>query len=706
MGWRGRWLGLLVTGVSGWAQAQAPAPPPFTAAQARAGQKVFAIQCVSCHRADLAGSVYAPPLKGNAFTQKYFGKPADALFTELSTRMPPARPGALDTKTYSSILAYLLKENGLKPGARPLPADPAVISSLALPRMGSGRGAPLQIPMFGWAPTATRPQPAKLPNPLDKITPVTEAMLINPPVGDWLSWRRTYDEQGFSPLKQINTQSVSRLGVAWSWTLPSGNNEITPLVHDGVLFLEGGDKVEALNAKTGDLLWVYARRLPSGVIPERKKAMAIYGERLFVGTSDAHLVALDVKSGKVIWDTKVTDYRQQGKLTGGPLVAKGKVLVGISRMGIVLPNGPAIVGLDINSGKILWRLRTIAKPGEPGGNSWGGIPYEKRTGASVWSPASYDPKLGLAYFGTGNTYDTGPLLHPAAGDTSQALYTDSTLAVDPDTGKLVWHFQHLPNDQWDLDWAFERILIPLRFNGVTRTLAVTSGKQALYDALDAETGQYAFSMDLGLQNVVIAINPETGAKTINPQVIPGQGRTIRVCPSAAGAKSWMPASYDASTHVLFVAVAEACNDMSPAPDPAHANYSSGYNTGLSLRAGADSNYGRVEALNLATRQVVWTHRQHAPPSSGVLATAGGVAFVVSLDRMLRAYDQATGRVLWQFRLNDVASAAPMSYMVDGQQYLAVMVGPGTFQSFFFLPLIPEYPPPPDRGNQLWVFALR
>ncbi len=209
----------------------------------------------------------------------------------------------------------------------------------------------------------------------------------------------------------------------------------------------------------------------------------------------------------MVWDQAIENSKEAGwQLTGGPLVAKGKVMVGT---GGQRPGGNSIVALDLQTGKEAWRFHSIAQPGEPGGNSWNGLAADKRSGASVWTPGSYDPGLNLVFFGPGQTYDTGPMLHPVnqPGVTNDGLYTDTTLAFNPDTGKLVWHFQHTPNDQWDLDWAFERQLIDLPVNGVNRKLVVTSGKEAFYDALDAETGKYVFSIDLGLQNVIASVDP-------------------------------------------------------------------------------------------------------------------------------------------------------------------------------------------------------
>jgi alcohol dehydrogenase (cytochrome c) len=693
--------------------AQAPSGPPrapgimagniatFTADQAARGKSVYANSCASCHGGDLSGGEFAGSLKGVTFSQNWGGKTAEALFTYISTKMPPASPGTLGDQAYAQLLAYILAGNGVQAANTELPTDPKALTAMIVPR-GATRRAGAMMP---YSPLAPPPPPVKIPNPLDTITPVTDEMLQNPPTGDWLLWRRTYNDHGFSALKQINKRNVSSLRVAWAWSLPNGPNEATPLVHDGVIFVHGyGDHVQALNAVTGDLLWQYSRKMPSDARVIFKRNMAIYRDRLFVPTSDDHVVALDVKTGNVIWDREIADYKKGWQVTGGPLVARGKVLQGIGGQS---PGGCAIVALDFETGKEAWRFYTIARPGEYGGDSWNGLPLEKRSGASVWTAGSYDPQLNLAYFGTAQTYDTGPLLHPInkPGITNDSLYTDTTLAFNPDTGKLVWHFQHVHNDQWDLDWAFERQLIHLPVNGVSRKLVVTAGKMALFDALDAATGQYVFSKDLGLQNVVTAVDPKTGEKTINPEVVVGDGKPHTICPHPGGGRNWIATSYDAQTKVLYVPMEETCMDLIPAPPGERGNLTSGVNWFIRPRPDGDGNYGRVEALNIETKKVLWIDRQRAPQTTCALATAGGIVFAGSLDRYLKAYDAATGRELWQVRLNDVPNSCPITYSVSGKEYLAVGVGGGGPMTATFPVLVPEIENPPGHGAAIWVFEL-
>jgi len=313
--------------------------------------------------------------------------------------------------------------------------------------------------------------------------------------------------------------------------------------------------------------------------------------------------------------------------------------------------------------------------------------------------------LNLAFFGTAQTYDTGPLREPSTDSavTRDALYTDSTLAINPDTGKIVWHFQHQPNDQWDLDWALEQVL--LKLPGSPKTLVATAGKQAIYDVNEADTGKYVFSIDLGLQDIVTRIDAQTGAKTIDQSKLPGRQGIVTVCPHSGGAKSWIPESYNPSTNTMFVPLNESCMDLVPVPPGGRSMLSSGVRWRLRPREGSDGKYGRLQAINFETRKVTWTVRQRAPFVTGTLATAGGVVFAGSLDRVFAAYDDTTGRELWRVRLNDVPNAAPITFTAAGKQYVALTVGNGGAMTKAFPMLVPEMKNPQDASAAVYVFEL-
>jgi alcohol dehydrogenase (cytochrome c) len=674
----------------------------YTAEQAARGKAAYSAEgCVACHGENLNDGPLGAPLKGAPFIQKYGGKTVDVLYLVASTTMPQMAPGSLPAATYTDLVAYLLQSNDIVAGERELPTSLGQLAKMLIPAGG--------FSFMTFSPYVAKPA-VNRPDVLARWTPVTEALLSDPPPQDWLAWRRTYDAHGFSPLKQIDKSNVSRLRVAWTWSLPPGSNESVPLVHAGVLFAFAfGDKLQALDARTGDLIWSYAHPLEQGASPNHKRGIALYGDKVFMGTSDAHVIAVNAKTGELVWDTEIADFKRRESVSAGPLVARGVVMIGTTGTGVgAALGGPQIVGLDAETGAVEWRVHTIAQPGTPGGESWNGVPVERRSGASVWNTGSYDPALGLAYFGTGNTYDTGPLLpaSTAPGVSNAALYTNSTIAIDPDSGEVAWAYQHMPNDQLDLDWAFERQLVRLPVFGAQRTIAITSGKLGIYEAVDAETGEFVFAYDLGLQNVVTAIDPETGAKTINPDTIPGDGKIKLVCPHGAGAKSFLPASYNSATQVLIIPLDEACMDVFPVPGGGGGGgLSSGVNWGIRPVPGGDGKVGRLQAIDLGKRQVVWTVRQRAPQTSGVLATAGGVVFAGSFDRYFRAYDDANGSILWEQRLNDVSSSSPMTFAIGDKQYVAVVTGQGGFHSASYAALVPELRSPQDRGAAIWVFEL-
>jgi alcohol dehydrogenase (cytochrome c) len=690
-------------------RAAAPArAATFSAAQLERGKTAYAHNCASCHGKGLEAGEFGPPLKGQAFLDRWGGRPVADLSSYLRTNMPPGRTGELNADTYRTLIALLLNANGVAAGQQELPGDPGALAAMRVPGEARSEQSKLRSSFLGAiSPGVGLPSWPGRPSPLDHYTPVTETLLNAPPDSEWLTWRRTHDALGFSPLKQITRQNVGNLRLAWSLSLPVGLNEMEPLMHDGVLFVFSfRDNVQALDAASGDALWHYARQLPQNTVPTTKRSMALYGNKLFIGTSDLHEIALDVKTGRVVWDQPLAAPGEEGSiLNGGPLVAKGKVMQGMAGRA---PGGNYIVALEAETGKEIWRFHTIPRPGQPGGNSWNGLPVEKRQGASVWTSGSYDPQLNLVFFGPGNTYDTGPLRYPSGqpGTSSDGLYTDTTLAIDPDTGKLQWYFQHMRNDQWDLDWAFERQLLPLSFGGQTRKLVVTAGKIGVWDALDAATGGYVFSFDMGLQTLVSAIDPKTGEKTINPTLLPDRQHTVTVCPHGGGGRNWMPTSYNPQTKTLYVAAQETCMDLVPAGKGAKGFLSSGVNITMRPRPDSDGRYGRLQAIELEQRKTLWTDRQRAFQSGGVLATAGGVVFAGATDRWFSAYDETNGKLLWRTRLTDMPNSPPISYSVHNQQYVAVVAGSGESAPSVFTVLTPEIPLPIARSSSIWVFALR
>jgi len=514
---------------------------------------------------------------------------------------------------------------------------------------------------------------------LGKMRPVSPAMLHDPAPGDWLQWGRTYDGQNFSPLKRINRDNVKNLAPVWSSPLAAGLSMPTPLVHDGVMFLQTSpDTVLALDAATGAVLWRHARA-PVGASPTMKMGVALSGGRVFVPTSDLHVLALDAKTGEQVWDHAI-EVRPPATvsttlgLRSAPFVVGDKVIQGVTTSFVA--GGGFIVALDIATGRELWRFNTIPRPGEPGGESWNGLPLEKRFGGSVWHQGTWDKDLNLIYYGVAPTYDTAPLLKPSGvpGVTNDALYTNATIALNPDTGKLVWYYQHLANDQWDLDWVFERQLATIRTGGKTRKVVMTMGKMGILEALDAATGAYLFSIDAGTQNIITAIDPKTGAKTIDPDRLPDPARPTVYCPGPSGARSWPPTSFSKNTGLLYVPVTEWCMKMSEQGARLLSAPGSGLTGADHPDAISDGKMGRLQAMDLSGHKLAWKHDLEAPLSTSALATAGGVLFTGDLDPALKAFDDRDGKLLWTAPLDNYPSSSVITYSVGQTQYVAVVVG--------------------------------
>ena len=529
-------------------------------------------------------------------------------------------------------------------------------------------------------------------------------MLAKPSDNDWLTWRRTYDAKGFTPLKQITTKNVEDLQLKWSWTLPPGRNIVTPLVHDGVMFVWGaGDRLYAFDAQRGNLLWRYDRQWSGATTRYSLRSISLYDNVVIFPGDDGHVIALDMKTGEVVWDKAVIDPTEM-RFSGGPLVADGKVMMGTST-GSTERGHNFIIALNTKTGKEVWRRYTIALPGEPGGDTWNNTDADQRTGSSVWTPGGYDPETQLVFFGTGQNYQSALTRKLAPGAKSNAqLYADSTLALDVKTGDIVWYYQHLANDMWSYDWAFERTLTELPINGEKKRVVVTSGKQGIFDAMSIEDGSYLFSIDMGLQDVVSAINPTTGEKTISPKAIPEEGKDHLVCPSEHGVRNWTPTALIDKTATLYIPFFENCMEIHTPSKPGDFQFGgSGYKA--KPRPDSDGNFGGIWALDLVTGKTLWKDRGRAVPTSGVLATAGNLVFTGFLDRVFAAHDANSGKKLWQTRLSDVPGAAPISFMVDGKQYIAVTTGNtagfGRHDAFS----APEIKNPQQTSTTIWVFAL-
>jgi PQQ-dependent dehydrogenase (methanol/ethanol family) len=552
---------------------------------------------------------------------------------------------------------------------------------------------------------------------LKRFTAISDAVAQNPGPNDWLMWRRTYNSWGYSPLKQIDTTNVRQLQLAWAWTHEPGNQEAAPLVRDGVMYLaQSNNVVHALDAANGNLIWEYRHPLPTlkGSYVRRqlvraRNSIALYGDRVFLAAGDARVVALDARTGKVVWNVQVADYNVGFNYTAGPLVVRGKVIAGIS--GCTTPDtggGCFLTAHDAETGRELWRTYTIPRPGDPAEASWNGVPLEQRKGGSMWGTGSYDPELNLVFWGTAPPIPhselargTGPGAH---------LYTNSTLAIDPDTGKIVWHFQHLPGDNWNLDHAFERVLVDVQSGDEVRRMLLTAGKTAIVWALDRKTGQYLWHRETTHQNVISKIDPKSGEVTLNRDVVPtALGQDLFVCPSLYGGRIWQASAYNPDVGALFMPLANMCNEYKVVEQPPTPGED--YGRGRFTPRHAPNNngmVGRVEAIDVKSGKPLWKHERRAIISGALLTTAGGLLIGGDGGRRVFALDAQTGSVLWELPLNSAIGGFPITYMVDGTQYLAIPTGSSILPQFS-APLTPESISPADRqegkGSMLMVFRL-
>ena len=662
--------------------------------QVEAGRALYAANCAMCHGAELQGQI-AGPLAGPAFLGTWGAGSATVadLYGYIHDNMPPGGSGTLSDAEYAAITAFIMRANTVRSELAVEP-DPAKLRELALPpgEVGVG-GLSTRVHPLGPAPV--------IANPLASYAPVTDAMLADPPAEEWPAWRRSHLGLGYSPLTQIDKTNVGRLTIAWAQALPAGVNMNEPLVHNGVLYVFGyGDQVFAFDAASGRQLWRYQRKLADKTVLNSRKTIALYGDKLFTATSDNHMVALDARTGKPVWDVALTD-RPGMRIPGGPLAADGVIMQGFANN---TAGGGIIVAVDAETGEHLWTFETVAKPGQPGGDTWNGMPADERKGGSVWTSGSYDPVNKLALWGVGNTYDTGPLRDLKPGMNNDALFMETTLAFEPRSGKLVWHYQHNRNDQYDLDWVFDRTIGTLKVEGQDRRVVITGGKSGLFDALDAKTGKYVKTVDQGYQDYIDRIDPVTGDKHVRPELTPGKDKgPVYMCPHGGGGRNWNPTSWNPQTRTLFVAARDVCTDLTPSIGPGF--LSSGVNAVYAPPPDDDGTYGILQAIDFESGEILWETRNRQTPDMGVLTTAGGLLFTGWMDRQFVAYDQATGEELWRTGVTGVPNASAITYAIGGKQYVAMVTGAGNPLSTGIPDVIPETQMPSVNSSSVYVFAL-
>jgi len=542
----------------------------------------------------------------------------------------------------------------------------------------------------------------------DDWVSITNERLHNPESGDWMSYRRSYDVTAFSPLDDINRRNVDDLRVVWSYSMRDGSRWLaTPIIANGLMFIgEGTGRIIALNAVTGEMEWSHTRTFPADIAlseaNRRFRGVSIYGDTIYWGTSDSYLVALDAQTGEQRWEIQTADYRNGEGHAHPPLIANGKVFLGMSG-GDFAARG-SLKALDAETGEILWTFYTIPGPDDPGAETWNWDTDYEPAGAATWNTLSYDPELNLVYSPTGQPapWTTTPEGH---GD---ALYANSVVAVDADTGKLRWHYQLVPADNWDRA-TYESMLVDLEIDGVMRKALIQTGKIGWSVVLDRETGEFLHAYRTAYDNTITGWT-EAGRPIYNPETVPqpedvDSGRIFQVCPHPHGARNLNAPSYSPETGLYYLGVNNSCMNATIVTPVRHTRFGlTGTTYTPSLAPGYDY-VGEFVAFDpvKGTREWVWRPESGAPMTASALSTGGGIVFGGTADRQFFALNDNNGRLLWQTRLNGDISGAPVSYEVDGKQYVAITAGGGSAQTSTMGRLVDV--DVTQGSGVIWVFAL-
>ena len=508
---------------------------------------------------------------------------------------------------------------------------------------------------------------------------VTDERLQHPDAGDWLMYRRTYDGWGFSPLKQITPSNIHKLSLAWSMSTDLlGAHETTAIVNHGRMFITTPqNNIIALDAKTGTQLWRYARKYPDGLfqLHPTNRGVALYGDYVYMATTDCALVALDAASGKEVWTVPIDDYKTGCYSTLAPLAVRGKIILGYS--GGELGVRGSVSAFDALTGKRLWKTYTVPAPNEPGGETWKGEAY-KRGGGSTWITGVYDPATNTTYWGTGNP---GPwVADDRPGDN---LYTNSTLALDVDNGRIKSFHQYTPHDSWDWDEVSAPLLIDTEVDRRPTKTATHAGRNGYLWVLDRDRLKFLHAFPFSNNNVFTSIDSKTGRPTVDESKRPGATQGATFCPSIGGGKDWPPEAWSPQTKLLYIPANNNVCAFLPkgeVPDSKSEGIYVGYEVesifgSVRTGPGASDHVGELQAWDLNTGKRVWQHNFKTVLWAPLLVTGGDILFAGGTpDRLFRAFDARTGDQLWSVPLPSGAIGIPTSFEVDGEQYVAVTTG--------------------------------